>query len=79
MGPERMVKQVIFEMYHTPQTGDMLMDAPATDTRKELCTYEWDREYWRARVRSLRQPRVTTVTLGPHRENEITVPFTIST
>ena len=73
--------------YHTPQIGDMLMDAPATETWKELCDtmhirysmYVWDREYWRVRVRSLRQSRVTTVTLGPHRENEMTVPFTIST
>ena len=32
------------------------------------------------RVRSLRQPRLTTVTLslGVHRENEMTVPFTIN-
>ena len=63
------------------------MDAPATETWKELCDtmhirysmYVWDREYWRVRVRSLRQSRVTTVTLDPHRENEMTVPFTIST
>ena len=79
MGPDRMLKQAMYEMYKAPQTGDMMMDAPTTDTWKELCTYAWDRDYWRARVRSLRQPRVTTVTLGSHRENEMTVPFTIST
>ena len=79
MGPDRMLKQAMYEMYKAPQTGDMLMDAPTTDTWKELCTYAWDRDYWRARVRALRQPRVTTVTLGSHRENEMTVLFTIST
>ena len=74
-----MVKQTMFEMYYAPQTGGMLMDVTATETWKELCTYVWDRDYWRARVRALRQPRVTKVTLGAHRENEMTVPFTIST
>ena len=38
MGKERMLKQAIFEMY-SPQEGDMLMDAPATDSWRELGTY----------------------------------------
>ena len=60
MVPEHMLRQVIYEMYKAPQTGDiMLMDAPTTDTWNELPvrTYAWDRDYWRVRVRSLRQPR----------------------
>ena len=32
---------------------------------KELCTNVTDREYWRARVRKMKQPRVH-VQLGPH-------------
>ena len=53
------------------------MDAPETETWKDLrmhvciCTYVLDREYWSVCVRSLRQSRVTTVTLDPHRENEM--------
>ena len=65
-------------MYKAPQTGDMLMDASETETWKELRAYAKDRDYWRARVRALRQPRVTTVNLGSHREGDMTVPFTIS-
>ena len=79
MGSERKIKQAIFEMYKAPQQGDMLMDAPRTDSWRELCTYGCDREYWKARVRALRQPRVTTVSLGPHHEAAKTVPFTVST
>ena len=50
MGRERMLKQEIFEMYKAPLEGDMLMDAPATDSWRELGNYAWDRDYWRARV-----------------------------
>ena len=78
MDKERKVKQAIFEMYRAPQSGDMLMDAPATSSWRELCTYACDREYWRARVRAFRQPRVTTVSLGSHHEAEMTLPFTVS-
>ena len=79
MGTERKVKQAIFIMYKAPQQGDMLMDAPATDSWRELCTYACDREYWKARVRSMRQPRITTVNIGSHIEDGRTVPFTVST
>ena len=80
MGTERKVKQAIFVMFKSPQQGDMLMDAPATDSWYELCKYALDREYWRSRVRALRQPSITTVTLGSHYYEEgMTVPFTVST
>ena len=79
MGTERKIKQTIFEMYKSPQQGDMLMDTPATDSWRELWTYACDREYWKTRVRALRQPRITTVTFGPHDEDGMTVPFTVST
>ena len=54
------------------------MDVPATNSWRELQTYEQDREYWRTRVRAMRQPRVTSVSLGPHHEEGQTVSFTIS-
>ena len=79
MGSERMLKQAIFEMYKASQEGDMLMDAPATDSWRELANYACDRDYWRARVRALQQPRITTVSIGSHREAGETVPFTVST
>ena len=73
-----MVKQAAFEMFKAIQPGDMMMDAPKTDSWRELCAYACDREYWRTRVRALRQPRLTTVALGPHHEEGRTVSFTIS-
>ena len=77
MTKERKIKQAIFMMFKTPQPGDMLMDAPKTDSWRELCTYALDRDYWRARVRSLRQPRVT-VSMGSHHEPGAEFTFTVS-
>ena len=79
MGTERKIKQTVYVMYKNPQQGDILMDAPKTTSWRELWKYACDREYWKSRVRALKQPRVTTVTLGPHREAATTVPFTVST
>ena len=81
MGQDRMLKQAmhIYEMFKARQAGDMLMDAPETSSWRELCTYACDRDYWRMRVRALRQPRVMTVNLGSHYEAEATLPFTVST
>jgi len=78
MGEERKIKRAIYVMFKTPQPGDMLMDAPQVDSWYELCAYGCDREYWKARVRALRQPRITQVALGPHKEGAQTVPFTVS-
>ena len=78
MTQERKIKQAVFVMFKRPLPGDILMDAPKTDSWRELCTYAWDRDYWRARVRSLRQPKVSTVHWGPHTEPSMTVPFTVS-
>ena len=79
MGRERKLKQALFVMFKERQAGDMLMDAPETSSWRELCTYACDRDYWRTRVRDLRQPRVTTVNIGSHHEAELTIPFTVST
>ena len=78
MGTERKIKRAIYVMFKDPQPGDMLMDAPKADSWYELCAYGCDREYWKARVRALRQPRITRVALGPHKEDAQTVPFTVS-
>ena len=79
MEPHRKLKQAAFIMFKARRPGDLLMDAPETDSWRELCTYACDRDYWRTRVRAMKQPRVTAVSLGSHYENEMTVPFTIST
>ena len=72
-----MIKQAVFEMFSTPHPGDLLMDAPRCVSWRELQTYAEDREYWRARVRAMRQqPRL--VILEPEVEEGGWAPFTIS-
>ena len=42
MGTERLLKRAIFEMFKERQKGDMLMDAPACTSWRELCTHsQW--------------------------------------
>ena len=45
MGTERLLKQAVFVMFKNKKTGDLLMDAPAHETWRELCTYAADRDY----------------------------------
>ena len=47
-------------MFKDRQEGDMLMDAPKTNSWRELCAFAFvdDKERWRTMVRSLKQPRV---------------------
>ena len=78
MGPERDLKKVIFVLWKEKREGCMLMDAPKTDSWRELTTYVCNREWWRERVRSMKQPRVVEVSLGPHITAGYDVPFTIS-
>ena len=65
-------------MYKDPQEGDMLMDAPTVSSWRELTAYvcDTDTNYWRSRVRALKQPRLEM--LGAHTEPETTTKFTIS-
>ena len=77
MGTERRLKQALFEMFKAPQEGDMLMDVPERESWRGLCTYACDREYWRTRVRAMKQPRVR-VEMGSHVEEGGWAPFTIS-
>ena len=76
LGPERLIKQAVYEMYKDPQPGDLLMDAPKVESWKELTKYACNTNYWRTRVRALKQPKLTIT--GPQTETESTVKFTIS-
>ena len=77
MGRKRLLKRAIYEMLKERQEGDMLMDAPSHNSWRELCTYAIDRDYWRARVRSMKQPRIRFE--GPETMEGGCNPFTIST
>ena len=78
LGPDRFIKCAVFVTYKGRTEGDLLMDAPKTASFRELCEFAFAKDQWRARVRALRQPRITTTTMGPHTEPEQTVAFTIS-
>ena len=58
MGSERKLKQTVFEIFKSRIDGDLLMDAPATASWRELAEFACDKTYWSTRVRSMRQPRV---------------------
>ena len=72
-----MLKLAVFEMHKASQPGDLLMDAPKTDSWRELLKFAGDRELWRTRVRAMRQQRLR-VEMGSHVEGEQTVSFTIN-
>ena len=54
------------------------MDVPRAKPWSELVTYVHDKEYWRTRVRSMRQPSVVQVDVGRHVEAGSWAPFTVS-
>ena len=58
MGLERLLRQTVFEMFRNRKEGDLLMDAPTHESWRELRSYAADRDYWRTRVRSMKQPRI---------------------
>ena len=64
-------------LFKNRKEGDMLMDAPQTTSWRELQAFAFDEEFWRARVLSMRQPRVT-VEIGSHKVEGDTFSFTIS-
>ena len=57
--------------------GDLLMDVPRTTSWRELTTYVMNRDYWKVRVRAMKQPRVS-VDMGTHIEESETLSFTVS-
>ena len=78
MGPERKLKQAVFEMFKKRSQGDLLMDAPKHNgSWRMLCTMACAREQWRMRVRLLTQTRIS-IELGSHVEEGKTVSFTIN-
>ena len=79
LGPDRKIKQTVFEMFKDRSEGDLLMDAPQHTTWRHLCTQACDRERWRVRVRAMKQAPIISVTMGPHVEKEQTMSFTVST
>lgn len=64
---DRLIKQAVFEMFKTPQKGDLLMDVPTTASWRELDKLADDRDYWKERVCKLAQQRVY-VDMGRHFE-----------
>ena len=79
MGQERKLKQAVFEIYKSPKPGDLLMDAPKSKSWRELTTYAADREFWKAKVRRMRQQPVVRIRMGGHVETGSWAPFTVST
>ena len=77
MGPKRLVKQALFEMFKAPQKGDLLMDVPKTKSWRELGKLAEGRDYWKELVRKLAQPRVH-VDMGRHFEAGQELAFTVS-
>ena len=59
--------------------GDLMMDAPKHSSWRELQKYAADRDWWRVRVRALRQEPIVRVQMGPHVvEGAERLPFTVS-
>ena len=79
LGPERKIKQAVFEMFKDRSEGDLLMDAPQHRSWRHLCSQPCDRERWRVRVRAMKQIPIVSVTMGPQVEEEQTMSFTMST
>ena len=82
LGPERIIKQTIFEIFKSPQDGDMLMDAPKTSSWKDMCEFAINRDCCMTvtvtageieRGRALRQPRVVEVSLDRRVEAGTTI------
>ena len=74
--PERLLRQAAFEMFRNRKEDDLLMDAPPHESWRELRAYANDRDYWRTRVRSMKQPRIRVE--GPQIIPSSCNPFTIS-
>ena len=79
MDQERKLKQTVYELYMSTRLGDLLMmDAPKTKSWRELALYTVDKEFWKTRVRVMRQHPVVNVSMGAHVEEGSWAPFTVS-
>ena len=75
---ERILQRAVKEVYENKSEGNIMMDAPKTDSWREMKIWEADRDKWRARVQSLRWGsgvHIQTKVFVP----EWVVPFTVST
>ena len=54
MDPDRLLIKAVQLMYDTRAEGDILSDAPTTDTWAELKAWAADEEKWRQRVHTTR-------------------------
>ena len=79
LGPERKIKQAVYEMFKHRSEGDLLMDVPQHRSWNHLCTQACDRETWRVRVCALKQMPIVSVVMGSQVEAEQTLSFTVST
>ena len=57
MQPTRMVSKVVQHMYSNRHEGDLLMDAPNTETWEELCSMVMQRTKWRQFVEMIKMGR----------------------
>ena len=78
MDRKRKLKQAVYELYRSPRLGDLLMDASKAKSWRELTLYVVDKEYWKTRVRGIRQQSVINVSMGAHVEEDNWAPFTVS-
>ena len=75
----RMLAQAVKHMYDNRSDGDILTDAPKTQSWEELRAWAQDRKKWRIRVHSVRLGSKTTVSLQALFVPEQEFNFTVST
>ena len=79
MPQTRMLAQAVEHMYNNRSEGDILTDAPETQSWGELRSWAQDRKKWRVRVHSVRLGSRTTVSLQALFVPEQEFTFTVST
>ena len=73
-----MLQRAVKEVYESRSEGDIMMDAPATDSWRELRLWATDRDKWRVRVQSVRWGSGVHINTKVF-VSESVVPFTVST
>ena len=61
-GEERLLHRAVKFLYDCRSEGDILMDAPRTDSWCELKMWAADRQKWRMRVQSVRSDAKVSIT-----------------
>ena len=78
MSPTRILTQAVEHLYNNRSEGDILTDAPNTQSWDELRAWARDRKKWRTRVHSVRLGSRTTVSLQSLFVPEQEFSFTVS-